>query len=195
MARPKFGRVVRIVLLYGAFALGFSFVGYVALPPAIHFHEYSFPEAILEVGGHFAFGAIAALPLRDVESSLVCGSFAVVIDADHLLAALNLSISSRPDHSIAFAVIATSFIWALARKRPAFRMGMSALRIAAIVPASLLAHLSYDVLAAYVIFQSRGFSFPLLAPFDFTLIGFPFWLWFPLEAIALAFVYLMVRLD
>jgi len=48
-------------VVYVALAIAFSFMGFVAQQPTVHFHEYSLPEAVLEVGGHFLFGAVAAL--------------------------------------------------------------------------------------------------------------------------------------
>ena len=171
--------------LYGAIAFIFSFIGFVALPPVIHFHEYSFPEAILEVGGHFAFGAIAALPFRDFETSFLCGSFAVAIDVDHVLASLNLSFSSRPDHSVAFVLVSMVLMRIYERRRSSPLTGPEHVSMVWLVPVSVSSHISYDILAAYNIFPGRGFSFPLFVPFSYALVPFPFWAWVPLEASAL----------
>jgi hypothetical protein len=189
MKAPSIGGIAAKVAVYGAIAFAFSLLGFVALPPAFHFHEYSFPDAVLEIGGHFAFGFVAALPLWDLEPSLVCGGFALLIDSDHLLATLNLSYASRPDHSIAFAMVATAGVWLLARKSKTLQIGGSAARASLLVLVSILSHISYDVLAGYTIFQGRGFSFPILSPFNYTLFAFPFWSWVPLEVAAVALCY------
>ena len=171
---------------YAGICLAFSFIGFVAQQPTVHFHEYSFPEAVVEIGGHFVFGALAAFPLMGTRSALIGGSFAVVIDVDHLLGALNLNVSSRPDHSLVFAVVGSGLVWLISRRYFGAKNPRAALAAALAVPISALAHLSYDVLAAYTVFGGKGFSFPLLIPFNYTLIPFPFWSWTVFEFLALA---------
>ena len=180
----NFRGVVVLASAYVALAFAFSFVGFVAQQPAVHFHEYSLPEAIVELGGHFLFGAVAAAPFLGVWKSLLGGAFAIGIDADHVLGALNLNVSSRPDHSFFFAAFAALAIWAvvsLQRSRP---LGQPS-QVAVLVPITVLSHLAYDVFAAFQMFSGVGYSFPILSPLSFSLFAFPYWTWVPLEASAL----------
>ena len=179
-----FRRVVLFASVYVALAFAFSFVGFVAQQPTVHFHEYSFPEAIEELGGHFLFGAVAVAPFLSFWKSLVGGAFAIGIDADHVLGALNLNVSSRPDHSIFFAIFAAAAIWAVVRLDKSGAIGAPA-EVAVLVPITVLSHLSYDIFAAFQVFKGVGFSFPILSPFSFSLFAFPYWTWIPLEASAL----------
>ena len=178
---------VPLVLFYGVLVLAFSFLGFVAQQPTVHFHEYSFPEAILELGGHMTFGAMVALPFRQVKACVLGAAFAIVIDADHILGALNLNVSGRPDHSIAFAATGAVAVWLVVRKYPSMGLRQGALATSALVPASVLSHVSYDVLAANEIFNGLGSSFPIYSPFSFSLVPFPTWSWIVLELAGLLF--------
>jgi hypothetical protein len=181
------------VAAYGLLAFAFSFIGFVAQQPTVHFHEYSLPEAFVEVGGHFFFGAVAAAPFWRLDVSLVSGAFAVVIDADHLLGALNLSVSSRPDHSVAFVLAGTLILWLAAGRMKSLRIGGNRYVLPALVPVSVLSHVSYDILASYTIFAGRGFSFPIYIPLDYSLIPFPVWAWVPFEAAGLLLAFAIAR--
>ena len=176
------GRVVLLASAYLVFAFAFSFVGFVAQQPAIHLHEYSLPEAIVEVGGHLLFGAVVAAPLLRIDASLVSAGFAVGIDADHVLGALNLNVSSRPDHSVAFCLFAMGAMWFVANRIGKGMPQIERLSIVALVPASILSHISYDIFAGYSVFNGVGFSFPLWVPFSFQLTSFPYWDWVYFEA-------------
>jgi len=181
-AAKSLTRIAFLASAYLALAFAFSFVGFVAQQPTVHFHEYSFPQAVEEVGGHFLFGAAAAAPFLSLPKSVLSGALAIAIDADHILGSLNLSVSSRPDHSLSFAVFATLLMWAIASRLDRNDSVGSPLGVAVLVPVSMLSHVSYDIFAAYLVFSNVGSSFPMFAPLSFSLIAFPFWAFAPLEA-------------
>ena len=170
---------------YTALAFGFSFMGFVLREPAVHLHEYSFPDFIVEIGGHFLFGVVAVLPFIVVSFELVilAGVLAVTIDIDHLLAALNLNVVSRPAHSFAFLILASlAFIYiARSLKLGSENRQLLAKQIGFIPAAAILSHISYDIFAAYGIFSAGESSFPLFVPFNFQLIPFPYWTWIVFE--------------
>jgi len=183
-----------LVLSYLAIVFGFSFIGFVAQQPTVHFHEYSLPDAIVEVGGHFAFGTLVGLPFRQSKAALATGAFAVAIDADHILGALNLNVSSRPDHSPAFALGGMLLLWILVRRYPRLSIRGGALATASLVPISVLSHYSYDILAAGPLFHGLGSSFPVFVPFSFALVPFPTWSWVLFEAAGFSLALLVSRL-
>jgi len=178
--------IQRLVILSVTFALssfGYSFFAFVSREPVIHFQEYSQTSFLQEVGGHIAFGMIAAAPLFDAELILLTGILAIVIDVDHVLAALNLATNGRPSHSFLFIPLACLVAACVAR-----RLGEPERRcaIVALLPSvAFFAHISYDIFAAYAVFGETGASFPLFAPFSFSLINFPFWAWIEFQAAAI----------
>ena len=62
---------------------------------------------IQEIGGHFLFGFIVSLPLKNLKIAILTGLMALTIDSDHLLNFSGLHIQGRIDHSIAFAIISS----------------------------------------------------------------------------------------
>ncbi len=176
---------VGYAVIFATFAFFYSFIGLLS-PQHIHLHEYSLKPLIEEVGGHIAFGIFAALPLLILDFSLLffAGGVAILIDSDHLLGALNLPVSSRPDHSVLFIIASTLFVYGYARKRGMTKQ--NALMTTLIVPVALLSHLSYDVFAAFSVFHGNGYAFPLYVPFNFALISMPYYSWIALELLGVA---------
>ena len=176
---------ILFALAFVALSFLYSFTGFVFNEPTLHLHEYSLSSFVFEIGGHFLFGAVAALPLLDFELSILAGLCAVLIDSDHILGTLNLNLVNRPDHSILFVVVATVYSYLVARRYFRGTGRVRIVKVAAVIPVAILAHLSYDVLAAQLLFAGRGSSFPLFIPFSFELVPFGFWTWPAFEASAL----------
>ena len=177
---------------YLVFALGYSLIGFLQPIPAAHIHEYSPTRAILELGGHVLFGLIAALPLMDFDLILLSGAIAVLIDVDHIWTAFSFNVSNRPDHSIVYVLLASLAIFYAGT-----RLGYSKKRIVKLswVPLiAFLSHLSYDVFAAFALYQGRGSSFPLFIPFNFGSISFGFYDFLPLElaAVSVSLIILLI---
>jgi len=176
----RLGWVASIAVPFVLFALAYSSLGFLH-PQHVHLHEYSVPGAFEEVGGHILFGFLVALPFMDLNLLLLSGSFAILVDSDHLLGALNLPVASRIDHSLLFILASSAFVYAICRWKKLD--GRMTVKTVSLVPAAILSHLSYDVLASYGIFGGLGYAFPLFAPFSFTLVYFPGYSWIALEAL------------
>jgi len=175
--------VASIAVPFALFAFAYSFVGFLH-PQSIHLHDYSIPGAFVEVGGHILFGLLVAVPFLDLRLLLLSGSFAVLVDSDHILGALNLPVASRPDHSIVFILASSVFVYALSRRARLDRQ--TSAKVVTLAPAALLSHLSYDVLAAVGIFGGAGYAFPLLAPYSFAPITMPAYSWVVFELLGVS---------
>ncbi len=176
-SRKKFVLVLTIALFYTALSLTYSLIGFVYYQPGSHYHEYRLGKLAIEIGGHYLFGFLAALPLLDLDLALLTGALAILIDVDHILSALGFNVSGRPDHSLLFLMVSTAFIAYIAvRLRVSTRLWIKLVFVGAI---ALFAHLAYDV------FAQSGSTFQLFIPFSFQEIAVPDYSWIIFEAAAL----------
>ena len=164
----RFLWAVGLSTIYAGSSFLWSTLGFASPIPPVHFHEYAFPALAKEVGGHVLFGVVAALPTMDYGLILLAGGESILIDSDHLLAALGYPVEGRLAHSVFFALAAAGVLAYVAMKsgsppRGAFFVTLS----------SVAAHLSYDVFAG-------GGLFYILSPLSFSAYDFPFWTWLPL---------------
>src|ERR1700731_1326640 len=107
-SKKKFVLVLTIALFYTGLSLIYSLVGFLYYQPGSHYHEYQLGKLAIEIGGHYLFGFLAALPLLDLDLALLTGGLAILIDVDHVLSALGFNVSGRPDHSILFLIVSTA---------------------------------------------------------------------------------------
>lgn len=176
-SRKKFVLILTIALFYTVLSLAYSSVGFLYYQPGSHYHEYRFGLLAIEIGGHYLFGFLAALPLLDLDLALLTGSLAILIDVDHIFSALGFNVSGRPDHSILFLIVSTAFIIYLAVR---MRVSQKLLTKLAFVGAiALLAHLAYDV------FAQSGSTFQLFIPFSYEEIAVPDYSWILFEVAAI----------
>lgn len=166
--RRRFEKLVASASFFTALSFLYSFVGFLHPEIGSHYHEYALGKLAVEIGGHFAFGFVAALPLMDVGFAFLTGSLAVLIDIDHLLSALNFDVSGRPDHSILYVLLVVLFLYI--SRRLGFSNSSTA-KLLFVAPVTLLSHLSFDM------FASSGTSFQLLIPFSFQQYYFPYSDW------------------
>jgi hypothetical protein len=161
-----------VSVAFCASSFAYSFVGFLSPQPpsGVHHYEEPFSKTFVEVGGHFLFGLLAAFPLMQWELILVGGMFAVLIDADHIPSELGLAVGGygRPDHSILYMLLSAVLFYHVGRK-----VGLGGRQVSLVLVAAILSHLSYDVFYS----NGMGGSFPLLVPFNFGLIAFPYWSW------------------
>jgi hypothetical protein len=73
-------------LVFGALGFLYSFIGFFDhqrenINSLDLFNELT----IQEIGGHFLFGFIVSIPLKNVKISILTGLMALTIDSDHLL--------------------------------------------------------------------------------------------------------------
>ncbi len=168
----KVSPVIILSLVYVALAFGYSALGFLSGLPHGNGSEYTISFLIPEISGHILFAVVAVLPFLDLQLMLLASVIAVFIDTDHLLGIFTtLPYIGRPDHSILFMIVAASVLVYLSR-----RLNLSTssqIKVAIVVLAAILSHLSFDILAAYDVFGGGSFSFPLFYPFSSALIGFP----------------------
>jgi hypothetical protein len=109
--------IISLSLVFGALGFLYSFVGFfdhrteniIRLDP---FRTLT----IEEIGGHFLFGFIVAIPFKNLKISILTGLMALTIDADHLLNVTGFHIQGRIDHSITFAILSSILMSILASK-------------------------------------------------------------------------------
>jgi hypothetical protein len=114
-AIPQIFTIILISLVYGALGSLYSFFGLfeqsnnniIILEP---FRLITFQE----LGGHFLFGAIVAIPTKNIKIILLAGLMALTIDSDHLLNVAGFHVQGRLDHSILFAVLSSIVIGLIA---------------------------------------------------------------------------------
>jgi len=168
-----------VLLVFVIFALAYSLLALLHPQPSQHLHEYSLGNLAKEVSGHFVFGFACGIALGELGFALLAGSMAVLIDVDHLLGILNIESSGRPDHSLLFAALVSAVMYYAGRRLSFTRSAL--IKLVALGPMVLVAHLSYDVFAATYIEPGPGNQFPLFLPFNFSSIVLPSWSWLPLE--------------
>lgn len=161
-----------LAAVYAAMSFLWSVLGFASPVPPVHLHEYAFPALVTEVGGHILFGVVAAAPTMDAGLVLLAAGESVLIDSDHLLAALGYPVEGRLAHSVFFALFAAGVLAYLAMKSGRRPRGVFLVTLS-----SVAAHFSYDVFAGNGVFY-------LFSPASFAAYDFPYWTWLPLVAVA-----------
>jgi hypothetical protein len=96
-----------IASIFGSLAFLYSFLGFFNNQPTAYRIDIRSSVSPQEVGGHFLFGYIVALPTRNLKLGILAGLMALALDADHILNAAGFQISTRLSHSISFAILAS----------------------------------------------------------------------------------------
>ncbi len=73
--------------------------------------------SVQHVLGHIFWGMIAGLLSLRLNYVFLCGGFAILLDADHLLQFLDIEMISRMSHSIPFAIIVSFIMLAISKFR------------------------------------------------------------------------------
>ena len=129
--------------------------------------------------GHVFWGAIIGLGTLSIRYIILGGSFAILLDADHLLQFLDIELVSRMSHSIPFAVVATIVFFLVFRGKD--------LRLCAVAFAAVLSHIAFDVFLADVAFGTST-KFPLFSPFILETVKFQGLDWLGIEIIGVLIV-------
>jgi len=129
--------------------------------------------------GHVFWGAVIGLGTLSIRYIILGGSFAILLDADHLLQFLDIELVSRMSHSIPFAVIASIIFFIILRGKD--------LRVCAVAFAAVLSHIAFDVFLADVGFNSST-TFPLFSPFILDRIEFAGMDWLGVEIVGVVIV-------
>ena len=129
--------------------------------------------------GHVFWGAVIGLGTLSIRYIILGGSFAIFLDADHLLQFLDIELVSRMSHSIPFAVIATVVFFVITRGKD--------IRVCVVAFAAVLSHLAFDIFLADVALGSAT-NFPLFSPFTFETVPFQGLDWLGIQIIGVALV-------
>jgi len=214
---PRLITVILIALAFGVFAFLYSFVGFFS-NEINNMRSYAVGSLSLhEIGGHFLFGYVVALPTRNLKMCVLTGLMALTIDADHLLNAAGFDIQSRMGHSVTFAILSSVLIgfmvsqifqkvsvWSgkMPTESSSSRIEKKAAEgskvvllptdkrciVPLFVTITLAAFMSH---IAYDVFVDAGARFPLLAPFIFSDFLIPQIYALPIEGVAVLLVYLL----
>ena len=110
--------------------------------------------SVEHVVGHIMFGMIVGIATLSIRYITIAGLFPIALDADHLIQFLNLEAIPRMGHSYIFAIISVPIMM--------YFFGKKNYRLGAISLASVLSHISFDILIS----GKNGTSFPILIPFS-----------------------------
>jgi hypothetical protein len=114
ITRPKLSTIFLIASIFGAFSFIFSFLGFFDNLPKTQIIDFRTSISPQEVGGHFLFGYMVALPTRNLKIGVLAGLMALAIDTDHILNASGFQASIRLSHSISFSILASVLVGIIA---------------------------------------------------------------------------------
>lgn len=161
--------ITSVSLVFCTISAILSFTG-MFLPGKILLNPIAISLNAKEVAGHFVWGLVAGAATFRVKYALLGGSFAVLIDSDHLIALLQTEAIPRMSHSIIFAAISAIVLMAIFGRRDYI--------LGTIAATSVATHISYDIF-------NGGSGFPLFTPFLNSILSFPKmdWIFFEIAAI------------
>ena len=170
-------------IIFAGISFGFSIIGGL-FPSSEHTFVIGNPLVVSgitveHVVGHIFWGAIIGLGTLSIRYIILGGSFAILLDADHLLQFLDIELVSRMSHSIVLAVIVAIVFFIVLRGKD--------LRIAAVAFGAVLSHIAFDIFLADVGFNAST-TFPLFSPFILDRIEFSGLDWLGVEIIGVAIV-------
>src|SRR5918911_1772521 len=103
----SFCAIISLAVFFGLLGFAYSFFGLLDKNQNIVSLEVFRLLTVNEIGGHFLFGVIVSIPLRNIKVSILIGLMALAIDSDHLLNLTGFHTQARIDHSIPFAIISS----------------------------------------------------------------------------------------
>jgi len=220
----SFCAIISLAVFFGLLGFAYSFFGLLDKNQNIVSLDPFRLLTINEIGGHFLFGAIVSIPLRNIKVSILMGLMALTIDSDHLLNLTGFHIQARIDHSIPFAII-SSILMGLVAGRVYFNISrenhthttsyQSRSKIDKYYRKVKQYHVTYNsnkrnsffILfsfitlsaflshIAYDVFVDNKARFPLLAPFSFSEFVIPNSYGIPIEVAGSLVVMLLVFLS
>ena len=170
-------------IIFTGISFGFSIIGGL-FPSSEHTFVIGNPLVVSSITvehvvGHIFWGAIIGLGTLSIRYIILGGSFAILLDADHLLQFLDIELVARMSHSIPFAIIAVVAFFIILRGKD--------LRIAVVAFGAVLSHIAFDIFLADVGFNTST-TFPLFSPFILDRIEFTGLDWLGVEIIGVVIV-------
>ncbi len=183
MLKDSIKFILKNSIIFALVSLGFSMIG--ALFPESEF-TFVIGNPLVVSGvtyehvlGHIFWGAIIGLGTLSIRYIILGGSFAIFLDADHLLKFLDIELVSRMSHSIPFAVIVSIVFFVILRGKD--------IRICAVAFGAVLSHIAFDIFLADVALNS-GTEFPLFSPFTFETVSFQGLDWLAIQIVGVSLV-------
>ncbi len=183
MLKDSIKFILKNSIIFALVSLGFSIIG--ALFPESEF-TFVIGNPLVVSGvtyehvlGHVFWGAVIGLGTLSIRYIILGGSFAIFLDADHLLQFLDIELVSRMSHSIPFAVIVSVVFFVILRGKD--------IRICAVAFGAVLSHIAFDIFLADVAFNSDT-KFPLFSPFTFETVSFQGLDWLGIQIIGVTIV-------
>jgi len=183
MLKDSIKFILKNSIIFALVSLGFSMIG--ALFPESEF-TFVIGNPLVVSGvtyehvlGHIFWGAVIGLGTLSIRYIILGGSFAIFLDADHLLQFLDIELVSRMSHSIPFAVIVSIVFFVILRGKD--------IRICAVAFGAVLSHIAFDIFLADVAFNSDT-KFPLFSPFTFETVSFQGLDWLGIQIIGVSLV-------
>ena len=177
--------ILKNSIIFGLVSFGFSIIGGL-FPDSEHTFVIGNPFlvsgiTIEHVLGHIFWGALIGLGTLSIRYIVIGGSFAILLDADHLLQFLDIELVSRMSHSIPFAFIAAIVFFVILRGKD--------LRVCVIAFAAVLSHIAFDVFLSDIAFNTST-TFPLFSPFilDKIEVAGLDWLWIEIVGVSIVAV-------
>jgi len=175
--------ILKNSIIFAGISFGFSIIGGL-FPDSEHTFVIGNPFlvsgiTIEHVVGHIFWGAIIGLGTLSIRYIVIGGSFAILLDADHLLQFLDIEMVARMSHSIPFAVIASVIFFIIFRGKD--------LKVCAVAFGAILSHIAFDTFLADVAFGNTT-TFPLFSPFILERIEFGGLDWLGIEIIGVVIV-------
>ena len=169
-------------IIFAGISFGFSIIGGL-FPSSEHTFVIGNPLVVSGITiehiiGHIFWGAVIGLGTLSIRYIILGGSFAILLDADHLLQFLDIELVSRMSHSIPFGIIAGVVFFIILRGKD--------LRITVVVFGAVLSHIAFDIFLADMIFGNST-TFPLFSPFmldKIELAGLD-WLWIEIIGVSI----------
>ena len=183
MLKDSIKFILKNSIIFALVSFGFSMIG--ALFPESEF-TFVIGNPLVVSGvtyehvlGHIFWGAIIGLGTLSIRYIILGGSFAIFLDADHLLQFLDIELVSRMSHSIPFAVIVYIVFFVIIRWKD--------IRICAVAFGAVLSHIAFDIFLADVALNSDT-KFPLFSPFTFETVSFQGLDWLGIQIIGVTVV-------
>ena len=175
--------ILKNSIIFAVISFGFSLIGGL-FPNSEHTFVIGNPLlvsgiTIEHVIGHIFWGAIIGLGTLSIRYIIIGGSFAILLDVDHLLQFLDIELVSRMSHSIPFAVIASVIFFIIFRGKN--------LKVCVVAFGAVLSHIAFDIFLADIGFGNTT-TFPLFSPFSLERIEFGGLDWLGIEIIGVAIV-------
>ena len=178
-------------IIFSVLSFGFSLTGFL-FPDADSFFYAGNPLIVSSptfehIFGHLSFGMIAGAISLSLRYVFLCGAFALLVDADHLLQLLDVEMISRMVHSLPFAIIIAVIML--------YVFGKKDYRLAAISFSAIISHIAFDTWLAGQIKPGSTGGFPLFSPLTLEIIKFQGLDWLYLEILAVVIIGIIAVLN